>query len=484
MKNAIKIFTALAVVFGFANQIIAKDIKASVKGNLSQAEQKQVAQLLETLEQEYQAQTNNYETDYKVLSAMFARKTYNEVVTDAKYFLGKSNDIISYDGKKYNRVALLHAALHNLISRKNTYPNGEEFTLDHKVYVMHTVYDIAKEVGLNQKDENTLFNFAKYIVANGKQYFDGKYINDFTLPGFSKDNNLDKQQRAEREKAKYSSQANGAARAIAVLPLVSKTNEQKAQAVQAIHKLLSAAERGLEQREWLLAFKVGSETLIAFKTEDSLSKLTTEYLPWWFRVISNFAIDLPSDRQLSRAGINLGLGKYYKHTTFYPDPLKNVSKGNDKDAESHYNTIYTDVMEDIGKALGKNITNAQVAKVVDNLVREYLEDVNKEKGKFQTSLIVGILATTSKKTANLNKAAEIIYNGSWYDINEITQRDKNNIAAVYLGKPKKSYNAAKYKEFEKYRKMENSLVISKDRFAALADKRGQILSKAPEVLTK
>ena len=47
------------------------------------------------------------------------------------------------------------------------------------------------------------------------------------------------------------------------------------------------------------------------------------------------------------------------------------------------------------------------------------------------------------KTENLTKAAKIIYNGSWWDINEATQRDKNNIAAKYLGWQNKAYNEQK-----------------------------------------
>ena len=265
MKKILTVFTALVVVFGFASQVAAKDVSMLKSKDM----QKQAEQLTAVLEQEALSASSNYENDYKAFLSIFSQKTYNEVITDAKYFLGKSGEVISYDGKEYTRVALLHAALHNLVLRKHIAPNDKDFTLEHKVFVMPVVYDIAKRVGLNPADEDALFNFAKGIISNSERYFYPKSYFADAFPGLA---SADAKQKAQQGKEKNLQQIIGVAHAMAVLPLVSNTAEQKEQSVKVIYDL-SNAVLNTQSRFGVIILKVGQDALKGLKAQDKVEQL-------------------------------------------------------------------------------------------------------------------------------------------------------------------------------------------------------------------
>ncbi len=266
MKKILTVFTALVVVFGVASQVAAKDVSVLNSEDM----QRQTAQLVAVLKQEVSAESSKYENDYKAFLSIFSQKTYNEVITDAKYFLSKSDKLVFYDGKKYNRVALLHAALHNLVSRKHIAPNDKEFTLVHKVSVMPVIYDIAKRVGLNPADENALLNFATEVASScafGTRSYFAEIFPGLATPA--------QRQEAREGRDRELKQTISVASAIAVLPLVSKTDDQKKQSAEAIYKatkeLMSIGKASA--RYGIIIWKVSYEALERLQAKDILAKV-------------------------------------------------------------------------------------------------------------------------------------------------------------------------------------------------------------------
>ena len=380
-----------------------------------------------------------YDSDYKTLVNIFSKKNYKDVAVLAKQIYAQKAEEVSYNNKKYDRVGLLHAAIHDLIIR-DSLGNKE------KVEIMGTIYDMVAKEGYYPQDKRRLWSFAYQIVKNGKQYFDG---------------NIFAKQKAEERRA------NGVASAISLLPVLTDKTQQ-AMSAQAIHNL---AKDVMRYDYGVIGISTAAQALLALKTEDSLKRLEillTEDLYRGFATrVSLYVLDSFSFEEWENRGANRGnkdrggLGEYHNAIArrfIYIDPKKNrkelltMAANKEKALEVLYKGVYTDILEDIGKEIGKATNNAKVVQLADRLAEKYVSDVSSKikarEAKMHTSVIVGILATTKKRSANLTKAAGIIYSGDWWDISEATQRDKNNIAAKYLGYSQKKYDEEKYKEFK------------------------------------
>ena len=422
----------------------------------------------------YLAIIDQYNKDYQTLVGILAKKTYQQVLSDGKYFLNKKDETIKYDGKNYNRTALIHATIHNFVTRqKNGYTSkgmfvfsketAEPFTLEEKIGVMEYIYNAVENEGFYPQDSNNLYAFAYNIVENGKKYMDNDIYKADILPGLANAGDRQKRTNGQADRKK---QADAIGAAIALLPLLSKTNTQKTQSAQVIYDL---ARKVMRDDYGVIGVSNGAQALIALKTEDSLNKLYTLLTEDLYRGLGTrvlmFALDSLSLEEWAKRDSGLvnrikgGLGQYHNAIArryLYIDPKKNDDEirrlAQNSALEGFYNVVYTDMFEDIGKAIGKYSSDEKVAKIANRLASKYLQDTaNQIRGgekKLHTSLITGILATTKQKNEALTKAAKVIYNGSWWDINEATQRDKNNIAAIYLNLKKKTYNEQKKKDFK------------------------------------
>lgn len=422
----------------------------------------------------YLAIIDQYNKDYQTLVGILAKKTYQQVLSDGKYFLNKKDETIKYDGKNYNRTALIHATIHNFVTRqKNGYTSkgmfvfsketAEPFTLEEKIGVMEYIYNAVENEGFYPQDSNNLYAFAYNIVENGKKYMDNDIYKADILPGLANAGDRQKRTNGQADRKK---QADAIGAAIALLPLLSKTNTQKTQSAQVIYDL---ARKVMRDDYGVIGVSNGAQALIALKTEDSLNKLYTLLTEDLYRGLGTrvlmFALDSLSLEEWAKRDSGLvnrikgGLGQYHNAIArryLYIDPKKNDDEirrlAQNSALEGFYNVVYTDMFEDIGKAIGKYSSDEKVAKIANRLASKYLQNTaNQIRGgekKLHTSLITGILATTKQKNETLTKAAKVIYNGSWWDINEATQRDKNNIAAIYLNLKKKTYNEQKKKDFK------------------------------------
>ena len=422
----------------------------------------------------YLANLNKYNQDYKILVNIFSKKTYQEVLSDGRYFLNKKDESIKYNGKFYNRTALIHATIHNFVTRQtNGYTSkgmfvfsketAEPFSLEEKIGVMKYIYNAVEKEGFYPQDSKNLYLFTYNIVENGKKYFDNDIYKADILPGLA---NADDRQKRTNGQADRKKQADAVGAAIALLPVLSKTDTQKTQSAQVIYDL---AKKVMRDDYGVIGISNGAQALIALKTEDSLNKLYTLLTEDLYRGLGTrvfmFALDSLSLEEWAKRDSGLanrikgGLGQYHNAIArryLYIDPRKNdadtMRLAQNSALEGFYNVVYTDMFEDIGEIIGQYSSNEKVARVANRLASKYLQDTaNKIRGgekKLHTSLITGILATTKQKNETLTKAANIIYNGSWWDINEATQRDKNNIAAKYLNLKKKAYNEQKKKDFK------------------------------------
>ena len=382
---------------------------------------------------------NKYDRDYKTLVNIFSKKNYKDVMSLANQTYKKQSEEINYNDKKYDRVAFLHAAVHSVIIR-------DELSGKEKAEIMGQIYNIVDKEGFYPQDRRPLYSFAYQMVKNGKEYFDGDI--------FTK-------QKAEERRA------NGVASAIALLPVLSNNNE-KAISAEAIHSL---AKDIMRYDYGIMGISTAAQALLALKTDDSLKRLETLLTEDLYRGlgtrVSLYILDSVSFEEWNNRGANRGnkrnggLGQYHNAIArrfIYIDPKKNnkdllaKAQDNERALEVLYKAISTDTLEDIGKAIGQETNNEKVIQLADRLAARYVSDVSNKlkarEAKMHTSVIVGILATTKKRSSNLTKAAGIIYNGDWWDISEATQRDKNNIAAKYLGYSQKKYNEGKFQEFK------------------------------------
>ncbi len=414
----------------------------------------------------YSKEIIKYNNDYKALIKVFEGKTYNDVLTDANSFLGKKEEIVKYNGKEYNKVALFHAALHNLATRTKTgylyngtwiFKTGQEaeFGVKEKVAVMDFMYKVISNDGYYPKDEEVLYKIAKEVVSNGKPYFKST-----------------EQHKDETHDAK------GVVSAISLLTALSNTSARKQESAQVIYDL---SKNIMRKELGAMGILSGSEALLALNTEDSLNKLYTLladdlYRGWGTELalyfVETFSVEELQQRLAGFASeVNNGLGQYYNAIArryVYVDPDKNsydqkrLAEKRDETLATYSKVIYTDIFEQIGKEIGKRTKDPKVAKLASRLATKYYTELNdakqgkantiigqradsplKRETKIHASLIVGILATAKVSNENLTKAAKVIYNGNWWDINEITQRDKNNIAATYLKLAKKPFNQRK-----------------------------------------
>ncbi len=414
----------------------------------------------------YVKSITKYDSDYHALVKIFAKKTYFDVLNDANYYLGKKEDFINYDGKKYSKVALFHAAIHNLATRTKTgYLNGgklsltpnqeSDFDIKEKVAVMDFIYKVISNDGYYPKDEEALYKMASDVVSNGKPYFTST-----------------KQHKDEIHNAK------GVVAAISILTVLSNTSARKQESAQTIYNLSKSVMR---KELGAMGILSGSQALLVLNTDDSLNKLYTLLAEDLYRgigtelglyLVETFSIEELQQRLAGFASeVNNGLGQYYNAIArryVYVDPDKNsydqkrLAEARDESLANYSNVIYTDIFEQIGKEIGRRTKDLKVAKLASRFATKYYTELNaakqgtantiigqradsplKRETKIHASLIVGILSTAKVTSENLTKAAKVIYNGSWWDINEITQRDKNNIAASYLKLAKKPFNKRK-----------------------------------------
>ncbi|MBR4508321.1 MAG: hypothetical protein IKP23_02460, partial [Elusimicrobiaceae bacterium] len=431
--------------------------------------------------QAYSKEILKYYNDYQAVIKIFNKKTYLEVLTEAKSFIGEKGNIVSYQGKKYNKVAIYHAALHNLATRtlsgytqNSTFVFGsesnKEFNIKEKVAVMDFIYRVISNDGFYPKDQEALYKMAKEVVREGKEYF-----------------------KSTKEHNDEAHDAKGVVAAISVLTALSNTSAKKQESAQVIYALSKSVMRKDLGAMGILS---GSEALLALNTEDSLNKLYTllaeDLYRGWGTELVMFVTETFSIEELQQrlAGftseLNNGLGQYHNAIArryVYVDPNKNsydqkrLAESRDETLANYSKVIYTDIFEEIGKEIGRRTKDPKVAKLASRFANKYYSELNaakqntaepqknasgfitavnnktailsradsplKRETKIHTSLIVGILSTTKQKEENLTKAARVIYNGNWWDINEITQRDKNNAAAKYLNLQRKPFNQRK-----------------------------------------
>ena len=431
--------------------------------------------------QAYSKEILKYYNDYQAVIKIFNKKTYLEVLTEAKSFIGEKGNIVSYQGKKYNKVAIYHAALHNLATRtlsgytqNSTFVFGsesnKEFNIKEKVAVMDFIYRVISNDGFYPKDQEALYKMAKEVLREGKEYF-----------------------KSTKEHNDEAHDAKGVVAAISVLTALSNTSAKKQESAQVIYALSKSVMRKDLGAMGILS---GSEALLTLNTEDSLNKLYTllaeDLYRGWGTELVMFVTETFSIEELQQrlAGftseLNKGLGQYHNAIArryVYVDPNKNsydqkrLAESRDETLANYSKVIYTDIFEEIGKEIGRRTKDPKVAKLASRFANKYYSELNaakqntaepqknasgfitavnnktailsradsplKRETKIHTSLIVGILSTTKQKEENLTKAARVIYNGNWWDINEITQRDKNNAAAKYLNLQKKPFNQRK-----------------------------------------
>ncbi|MBQ4493826.1 MAG: hypothetical protein II972_04435, partial [Elusimicrobiaceae bacterium] len=340
---------------------------------------------------------------------------------------------------------------------------AQEISEKDKIHSINLIEKIVNLHGYYPDDEGAIWAMAYEVVLNGKKYFDNDTYKADVIPGLSNASDRQKRDQGKQERQK---EANMVASAISLLPALSTNSERKAKSAQAVYNLAKSVMR---EDYGAIGITSGAEALIALGTEDSINKVYTLLTEDLYRGLGTrvalYALDSLSLEEWSKRFSGLsnriknGLGQYHNAIArryIYIDPKKNSADmkllAQDNVLEGYYNVVYTDIFEEIGKALGSNSQNGRVKGLINKLVNKYLEDTAKKirggEKKLHTSLIVGILATNKIKSENLSKAAKIIYNGYWWDINEATQRDKNNIAASYLKIEKKKYNEQKKKDFK------------------------------------
>ncbi len=467
----------------------------------------------------YSKEILRYHNDYLALVKIFNQKTYLEVLTEANSFAEERGNIVSYQGKKYNKVALYHAAIHNLATRtKNGYLyNGvwvfkagqeSDFEVKEKVSVMDFVYKIINLYGYYPKDEEALYQMSYEVVSKGKGFFKSTKVH--------KDEAHD---------------ANGVVAAISILTALSNTSAKKQQSAQVVYNLSKDIMRKELGAVGILS---GSEALLTLNTDDSLNKLYTllaeDLYRGWGTEILMYVVDTFSIEELQQrlAGftseLNSGLGQYHNAIArrySYVDPKKNsydqkrLAEARDESLASYSKVIYTDIFEEIGKMIGNYSNNPKVAQLASRFAAKYYSELSaikqgtaapqtnsgnlftnvpfssnkarvdsplKRETKIHASLIVGILSTTKQKNENLTNAARVIYNGNWWDINEITQRDKNNAAAKYLNLQKKQFNQRKQNMYSLTIKSKNMAKFA-DVFAQAAI-LGKMVVSMPAIMTK
>ena len=423
----------------------------------------------------------DYYEDYTILIRKFGldNLSYNEIVTKVNGTIqNNKNNKVTYGDREYSKEAFLHAGVHNLVTRKTSgytqksmwifgSDSAEEFSIEQKMSVMPFIYSIVAKYGYYPEDREFIWLFAYDIVKNGKKYFDNDTYKADILPGLS---NADDRQKRDHGKQDRQKQANAVSMAMAVLPLVSDDNSgnkfsnKKSLSAQAIYDLMKDV---MGDDYAAMGILTGARALISLDTEDSLSKLLTflvdDCKKSFAKGAFDFAMGIFSAESWAKAGSRVAdkNGGYAYNNSLtsqftYMDKKKTDSntaffaEGNIR--ENYFNAIYTNIFEEIGRELGQSSRNSSKANSYATTFASRLSNkgfnANFSDDDLSASIVVGILDTAKAGSTSLNYAADLIYKGAWFDLNEATQRDKNNIAASYLGKPKKEYNKEKDDAFK------------------------------------
>ena len=423
---------------------------------------------------EYCKNLANYYEDYTILIRKFSLddRSYMNIVSDIRWILrNKKTEKFGYEGRDYDVEAYLHACVHNLVTRTtNGYTQrgpwvwSEEepqpFSLEDKIDSMPVIYEVVSRYGYYPEDEDFLWWFALDIVSNGKKYFDNDTYKADILPGLA---NADDRQKRDHGKDDRNKQANAVSIAMAILPILSTNEDRKAPSALAIYDLMKDVLGIISSYDYAaIAILTGARALIALDTEDSLSKLLTflteDCKKSFAKGLFDFAMGIFSTESWAKAGSRVadknGGYAYNNSLTFlftYMDKDKTDSNtaffAEGSVLENYFNAVYTNIFEEIGRELGLSSRSSSKA---DSYVTTFASRLSNKgfNGNFSdddlsASIVVGILDTAETGNTSLNYAADLIYSGAWFDLNEATQRDKNNIAAAYLGKPKKEYNHEK-----------------------------------------
>ena len=324
--------------------------------------------------QAYSKEILKYYNDYQAVIKIFNKKTYLEVLTEAKSFIGEKGNIVSYQGKKYNKVAIYHAALHNLATRtlsgytqNSTFVFGsesnKEFNIKEKVAVMDFIYRVISNDGFYPKDQEALYKMAKEVVREGKEYF-----------------------KSTKEHNDEAHDAKGVVAAISVLTALSNTSAKKQESAQVIYALSKSIMRKDLGAMGILS---GSEALLTLNTEDSLNKLYTllaeDLYRGWGTELVMFVTETFSIEELQQrlAGftseLNNGLGQYHNAIArryVYVDPNKNsydqkrLAESRDETLANYSKVIYTDIFEEIGKEIGRRTKDPKVAKLASRFANK------------------------------------------------------------------------------------------------------------------
>ena len=434
---------------------------------------------------EYCKNLADYYEDYTILIRKFGldNLSYNEIVTKVNWTLeNNKNNKVTYGDREYSKEAFLHAGVHNLVTRKTSgytqksmwifgSDSAEEFSIEQKMSVMPFIYSVVAKYGFYPEDREFIWLFAYDIVKNGKKYFDNDTYKADIIPGLA---NADDRIKRDNGKDDRQKQANSVAIAMAVLPLVSddesgdKFPNKKSLSAQAIYQLMKDVLGVFSTYDYAaVAILTGARALISLDTEASLVKLLTFLTEdckkgfvkgafdfamgifsaeSWAKVVSRFADKnggYAYNNSLTSQFTYMDKNKTDSNTAFF-------AEGNIR--ENYFNAIYTNIFEEIGRELGQSSRNSSKANSYVTVFASRLSNKgfngNFSDDDLSASIVVGILDTAKAGNTSLNYAADLIYKGAWFDLNEATQRDKNNIAASYLGKPKKEYNKEKDDAFK------------------------------------
>ncbi len=463
---------------------------------------------LEASWKDYVKSLADYNAEYIVLTRKFDMENppYEDLRSEMSSALLNKKEKVSYGGKEYSIDAFLHAAIHNLVTRKG---NGRmekgfwvfseekegEFSIEDKLTTMPYIYATISKYGYYPKDREYIWAYTYDIVANGKKYFDNDTYKADLLPNIVSNAAKDERDRGKEQRSK---QASAVATAMALLPIISEKPEEIEKASEAIYQLMNDVLGVISTYDYAsVAIVTGASALIAFNKESSLSKLMTFLLDdckkgkvkgllnfiggffsaeEWTKGIAR-AGDIhkvegapaSNPNSLELTGQEMGStktarvdGGYSYHNSLsaefsYIDKSKTPFNeawlaGNSGGAEESYNVIFTDIFEEIGRELGSNAASPVVKSYIHTFANRLSNkgfNKNFSDDDLTISIVAGILQTAPQGDTSLRYAADLIYTGSWWDLNEATQRDKNNIAAAYLGKSKKGYNKEKDEAFKK-----------------------------------
>ena len=422
-----------------------------------------------------------YYEDYTILIRKFPQedRSYMDIVSDIPWILRnrKTGEKFGYEGRDYDVEAYLHACVHNLVTRTTTgytqrgpwvwsKEEPEAFSLEDKIDSMSAIYEVVSRYGYYPEDREFIWLFAYDIVKNGKKYFDNDTYKADILPGLS---NADDRQKRDHGKDDRNKQANAVSIAMAILPLVSDDNSgdkfsnKKSLSISAIYNIMTGVLGIISTYDYAsVAILTGARALIAFDSSDSLSKLLTFLTEDCKKSFAKGAFDFAMGvfsteswaKGISRVADKNG-GYAYNNSLTSQFTYMDKNKTDNNTAffaegsvrENYFNAVYTNIFEEIGRELGLSSRSSSKA---DSYVTTFASRLSNKgfNGNFSdddlsASIVVGILDTAAAGNTSLNYAADLIYSGAWFDLNEATQRDKNNIAAAYLGKPKKEYNQEK-----------------------------------------